>query len=199
MTDTVEQKTLAQFIAEHHITMVATRVPARSDNAAGRDKDWDAAAYHYCCVLRSDTPNDKKTTMTVYFSMGSGHVEKKPYEKLTFGERSGFGGMRRVDWENCPAPGHFYQGRVTLAQEQWQKQIYRPKLPTVADVLDSLAMDASSIENSRDFEEWADDGGYDKDSRKAEATYNECKRQTRELELFLGRKHVQELLLLERQ
>lgn len=49
--------------------------------------------------------------------------------------------------------------------------------PTVEDVLDCLASDASSIENARGFEEWCGDYGYDADSRTAERTYRAIKRQ----------------------
>jgi hypothetical protein len=52
--------------------------------------------------------------------------------------------------------------------------------PTVADVLDSLASDAASVEEMS-FEEWASDFGYDTDSRSAEATYNACKREADDL------------------
>jgi hypothetical protein len=46
------------------------------------------------------------------------------------------------------------------------------KPPSMRDVLYSLLMDSEAY--SMDFEEWADTFGYDRDSRKAEATYNAC-------------------------
>lgn len=39
--------------------------------------------------------------------------------------------------------------------------------PTLADVLDCLASDAATVENCPDFETWANELGYDEDSRKA--------------------------------
>jgi hypothetical protein len=45
--------------------------------------------------------------------------------------------------------------------------------PDAADVLYSLVMDASVLD-SRSFEEWAADFGFDPDSRKAEAMYRAC-------------------------
>jgi hypothetical protein len=44
--------------------------------------------------------------------------------------------------------------------------------PELRDVFYSLLMDAEAY--SMGFEEWADNFGYDRDSRKAESTYNEC-------------------------
>ena len=57
--------------------------------------------------------------------------------------------------------------------------------PTATDVLDCLARDAASVECGS-FEEWAADLGYDPDSRKAEALFRVCERQTEALRRFLG-------------
>lgn len=45
--------------------------------------------------------------------------------------------------------------------------------PSVVDVLACLASDASAIDHAT-FDEWANEYGYDPDSRKAEATYKAC-------------------------
>lgn len=58
--------------------------------------------------------------------------------------------------------------------------------PTVAEVLDCLASDASGIENARSFEDWCGEYGYDVDSRKAEKTFKVCQRQANQLKRFLG-------------
>lgn len=48
--------------------------------------------------------------------------------------------------------------------------------PTVVDVLDCLASDSANIEDG--FENWAEDLGYDTDSRKAEHIYKTVAQQT---------------------
>lgn len=58
--------------------------------------------------------------------------------------------------------------------------------PTVADVLSCVAMDSAGFENSPRFVEWADEMGYDTDSRKAEATFHAVRRQAVELRELLG-------------
>lgn len=58
-----------------------------------------------------------------------------------------------------------------------------PKLP---GILSCLASDAATIENSGGFEDWARDLGFDADSRKAEANYRQCERQTEKLKRFLS-------------
>lgn len=57
--------------------------------------------------------------------------------------------------------------------------------PDALVVLDALASDAASVAG-RSFEDWADELGYDSDSRKAEATYEACKSQTERLRRWLG-------------
>lgn len=71
------------------------------------------------------------------------------------------------------------------------------KAPTAADVLDSLASDSASIENARDFADWASDFGYDADSRKAERTYRACERLARRLRRFLGSDDSYQALLFD--
>ena len=68
------------------------------------------------------------------------------------------------------------------------------KPPTLAEVLDCLASDASGVDNAQSFEEWASEYGYDTDSRKAEKTYNICRQQAQELKALLDRDAYDQLL-----
>ena len=68
------------------------------------------------------------------------------------------------------------------------------KPPTLADVLDCLASDASGVDNVRSFDDWASEYGYDTDSRKAERTYHICKKQAQDLKALLGRDAYNQLL-----
>jgi hypothetical protein len=56
--------------------------------------------------------------------------------------------------------------------------------PTLPDVLNCLAMDASALQSS--FEEWCGEYGYDVDSRKAEKIFRICRRQGQSLLRILG-------------
>jgi hypothetical protein len=71
--------------------------------------------------------------------------------------------------------------------------------PTLSDVLDCLASDASSFDNAQSFEDWADDYGYDVDSRKAEKTYKAVQRSAERLQKFLGESAYNTLLSAERE
>jgi hypothetical protein len=58
--------------------------------------------------------------------------------------------------------------------------------PTAYDVLSCLLLDAASYDNARDFETWAEEYGYDPDSRKAERIYEKVGEQRDALIDFLS-------------
>ncbi len=60
----------------------------------------------------------------------------------------------------------------------------RPVTPPVAGLIHSLVMDDTQ---GQDFSEWCSNYGYDDDSRKAMATYEQCQRQTRKARELFGR------------
>lgn len=71
--------------------------------------------------------------------------------------------------------------------------------PTLADVLDCLAMDAGGYESAYGnggtrFELWAGEYGYNTDSRKAENIFRTVKRQSEQLKRTLGADAYEELL-----
>lgn len=97
---------------------------------------------------------------------------------LTFPYTQGTGFLPKLP------PGTFtpgYPARVTLHDaaildsfaETGAWEHHKVKPPTFADVLYCLLSDAYALECDG-FEDWADEHGYDPDSRKAEAIYKEC-------------------------
>ena len=66
--------------------------------------------------------------------------------------------------------------------------------PTIADVLECVALDAAGVENAKGFEDWAAEYGFDTDGRKAERTYKACLAQTAAFELLLGLDAMHELM-----
>jgi hypothetical protein len=66
--------------------------------------------------------------------------------------------------------------------------------PTAESVIDCLASDSAGIENARNFEEWADEYGYNTDSRSAESLFRVCEKQADKLKNFLGDSLYKELL-----
>jgi len=68
------------------------------------------------------------------------------------------------------APGD----RVTVDGIAKNKQTI-PDEPILADVMHSLVCDAQCVADGQTFEDFADDMGYDTDSREAERIYNGCR------------------------
>jgi hypothetical protein len=68
------------------------------------------------------------------------------------------------------------------------------KRPTLAEVLDCLASEASGVDNARSFEDWAGEYGYDTDSCKAERTYHICEKQAQDLKALLSQDAYNQLL-----
>ena len=66
--------------------------------------------------------------------------------------------------------------------------------PDAESVLDCLASDSAGVENAFSFEDWANEYGYDIDSRKAEKIFKVCERQAEKLKAFLGDDLYQQLL-----
>lgn len=68
--------------------------------------------------------------------------------------------------------------------------------PEIADVLDCLASDASSVENANDWFDWAEEMGYDgaEQLRQARDTFATIERQTADLREFLPSDAFEQLL-----
>jgi hypothetical protein len=60
------------------------------------------------------------------------------------------------------------------------------------EVIECLIMDSSVLEQPN-FESWASDYGYDADSRKAEAIYKECVKQSQNMQSVFGYELIEEL------
>jgi hypothetical protein len=64
--------------------------------------------------------------------------------------------------------------------------------PQDADVFNSLLMDTSDIEGET-FEDWAENLGYDTDSRKAEKAFNACKEEFESLQRLFSKSELVDL------
>lgn len=65
-------------------------------------------------------------------------------------------------------------GSVTLWTEERLLKYTRPSNPELADMVYSLVSDSNCVRYGQSFEDFADELGYDKDSRTAEAAYRAC-------------------------
>ena len=94
----------------------------------------------------------------------------------------------------------FTQGAAYVQMRKTDRNtlIAEPTPPELDRVLDCLASDASGYDNSRDFEDWCSEYGYDTDRRKAEKCYRDCGEQAKHLRHLLGEDSYRELLEAER-
>lgn len=100
---------------------------------------------------------------------------------------------RNPNTNDMPAGSSYW--RVTLRHDGRQLTVpysmgpAHSREPEAIDVLDALASDASGYENARSFEEWAEEYGYETDSRRAERVYRAVERQTTGLQRLMGDKY----------
>lgn len=169
---------LADFIKDTGITMTATPVP---ENPNMEPCDPKAERVHFHIVME----HDGRSCMT-YFTVGIGMVERWALDSPTR--------HNRPSKNRAAAKGRmtFPNGNLCRGSISWEegmeiaKEIYRPELE---DVLSCIAGDAIDIERSPRFEDWADEIGFDSDSRKAERTFNVCVKMTNDLRDFFGQQY----------
>lgn len=65
--------------------------------------------------------------------------------------------------------------------------------PEIEDVLNCLALDSLSFENARDFEDFANEFGYDTDSRRAEKIYRACEKTSKSMHRLFSDYQLEEL------
>lgn len=175
------RQTIQDFIAAHGLTMTAE--PAASN--PNMDDPMPGAS-HWLCILTSE----HGSKLPVPFSQGSAHRRWKAKPLY------GFSRVTPKDWQRF---GYKKGGPANFTPKTvFDKEVYdaltEPTAPDLANVLDCLRSDASSIDDARSFEDWASNFGYDTDSRKAEKTYRACQDSAQALRHLLGRKAYDELM-----
>jgi hypothetical protein len=167
---TTETRTIQDFINLHGITMTATFLSVQTESQgkddSGKPRRWTYFAW--AVSLRQGT-NQLDTT----YRMGLANCKpSKAYQTNAIA----------VPFFDLPANIRQKAGD----DPTHTKAMVIPTPPDVASVLDSLRSDAECYENARSFEDFANDFGYDPDSRKAEAIFNACAKISKDLRNLLG-------------
>lgn len=154
---------LLAAIEELKLSIDATFVPwSKSRNAKGKSAGGhpiNDRSLNWRVALKVDG----REVLSCDYSAGIAHCPA--YKRLKMG------GFSRVTVDQVEAIKH-----ETETGRAWSEHLAaggKPILPCEVDVIWSLAQDADVI-NHATFEEWAENFGFDSDSRKAEATYREC-------------------------
>ncbi len=177
----IDAKTRIEDAAvELGLTMTAVFVPFSKSRNAGEKHpslNW-LVTFH----------RNGREVITMDYVAGSGHCPAYRATVREMGNQNSLLRQEVIRWE-CE---HGTPGRHNGGLSGVGKSGQPPILPEFADVLGCLVHDADAID-SGSFEDWADDRGYDPDSRKAEATYRACLEIALKLQAALGEEGLEKL------
>lgn len=160
MNATEAETRITSAAAQLKLSMTTEFVPWSMSRNAGEKQpslNWRVTLLH-----------NGKPFLTTDYMAGSGHCPAYAKSVKELGGKNCLMRDEAIRWE-CE---HGRAGTVLNGGGICNTNA-KPLEPKLADVLHSLVMDADAIDCG-DFEEWAEDMGYDTDSRKAEATYRAC-------------------------
>ena len=160
MTDNADN--VAATLASLGLTVVATFVPfSASRNAMEAKTNSDLSLNWRVAVLHNDRP-----VIETDYQQGIGHAPAYKASVRALGHANSVMRFEALQYEA-------ENGRESRRHDTFGTGGKRLNPPSAADVVYSLASDASAIDCAT-FEDWADELGYDADSRKAESIYRAC-------------------------
>lgn len=146
------------------------------------DGEFTNLQYHYCPAWDDEMPDDDGAfileQMGVSFS--SLYISERPDGNMT----------------DMPAGSTHWQ--ILLKRGGKEMTVYysmgpaHTGTPNYIDVFNSLLTDTSNIEGA-DFEEWAENLGWDSDSRKAERAFKACQETLLNLRQLFGESELEDL------
>lgn len=155
------------------LTMSAAFVPwSKSRNKDEKDDrgnpvktlNWKVTVKRMAMFDEGHRPGSERTLLTTDYSAGIANCPAYKASVAQLGNRNSLMRDEAITQE-------VETGRTYVPAFSGQGSKIAP--PDMADVISSLVMDASVLD-AGGFEEWANEYGYDTDSRSAEATYRAC-------------------------
>jgi hypothetical protein len=174
-----QTRTIQDIITESGLSMTATSIPHRSRPMG--DAEWDKTASHWLCTIT----RTGHAPMSIEYSMGSAHRRWK--------KGAGWNATRYGLVRSMAKPGERIGFGVKLPPGAID-DLTEPIPPTLPEILDCLASDASGYDNARSFSEWAEELGWSDDSIKAKACYDLTGEQAKQLRHLLGSEVYDQLL-----
>lgn len=184
-TEQTPRERILATAAALKLTMETEFVPfSKSRNAKPQDdgKVWRSLNW------RVTIKRDGRDVLTTDYSAGEAHCPAYKQDRAQAMRLYGKGGIeQRIAYEiehglsAANLPGGQIIGRSKA-----------PILPDIESVLASLTMDSDVIDYAT-YEEWADNFGYDPDSRKGEATYRACLEIALKLRAAIGEDGLRQL------
>lgn len=156
----IAAREFAQIVESLGLSMECAFVPfsrSRNANEAHKSLNWR------CSIARNGKAINGLEAID--YSQGAGFC---PAYKLSVKEAGGLHSIGRADAiaKECETGKEHHPYKILTGA----KSIPAPSL---ADVLQSLCMDVDALDYAT-FEQWADEMGFDPDSRKWEAVYRQC-------------------------
>lgn len=164
----------------------ADDIPAMSEawnnftDSECKDGNITDLIYHYCPALDDEMPDDDYQfildAMGVTFARS--RIDARP-------DGLGNWGASASHWRIEVMRGD------EIMRVNYSMGAAHTSLPQDTDVFNSLLMDSSDVEDS--FEDWAENLGYDTDSRKAEKTFIACKATLVDLQRLFTKSELNDL------
>jgi len=174
-------QTIQEFIKAHKLNMASKRVENNPNFSADNNKEM----LHFAVIITGS--NKTRPNMSTYWSCGTRFVEIWAKSKPAPGEKLNMNRVRsRNMFKDTPPRTLAHKNAIKYAS-----QFFRPCL---ADVLDSLASDASTLYQFQSFADWADELGYDSDSISAHKTWRAVQDNTSNLAKCIGYQAMIELI-----
>lgn len=181
-----KQKTIRDYITEKGITAITKHLGKVADVST-----WSAGHHEYSVELWLTPPGVKATSIRTSWTCNPmAHLGPKGVADALPTH------ARQRNRARRPEPLTYKNtGRITIEQDEFNK-VCEAHVPQAyqadpADVLDSLLCDASGTDQP--FEDWANDCGYDTDSRKAESIFHACRESAAKLRQWLGAAELERL------
>lgn len=175
---------IQNFLKEHNISMEYVFIPFKqSINCKDSSKSWydkpNWASLNWECTLRKNGLH----IITEHYGQGIGHIP---------GYQSNCGRGYTIH------EAGIISETINTGVVPWRSSLRTatpgkvPKL-SIVDVLFSLLIDGNCYFDGYSFEDWAENYGYEIDSREAEVLYRHCMEVGRKLQATLGTDLINEL------
>lgn len=170
------RSTFHDFVDDYALEMTATPIPFnpyKLDEDPRDSMDWWAL----------EIKNADDETFRTFYGTGIGHRHKLSRNEISESNHDAHAAFNTAE----------KYGWLKLRPADVKKITRRVK-PDLADVLCCLQSDARAVEDHPTFRDFAEDFGYELDSRDGEKTYNACQDTGARLRDFFGRDLFREFL-----
>lgn len=185
MTDSFEK-----FIKDNELTMQAQHVSTRPDSSV-----WADYMIHFHVIIR----NTNTVVWSGFYSVGKAYPQIWAREGCKIPSTGRADSIARHAYRWIDNKNGLLTKKISVRdKENWRviTSRYTKHAPLeISNVLESLQMD--SLDWELTFEDWADNLGYDSDSRRAEKIFKACQDTAKNLRASLGIEQFERLLALE--